>query len=126
MMSRALSQGYGSPIKSLLKAKRWIGRLKNQEMYSGNSSCELCTVSFVFLLTSVVRILESILEFVEGQVGRNKIFRMLHSMADAGKIQEYRERLAVVISQFEVSPLAFVIYPLNPNDAGGQQDEISS
>ena len=29
--------------------------------------------------------------------------RVLYSMADAAKIQEYRERLAAAVSQFEVS-----------------------
>jgi hypothetical protein len=33
-------------------------------------------------------------------------------MADAGKIQEYRERLAAAVSQFEVSPVNFLLYRL--------------
>lgn len=69
--------------------------------------------TLTFLDQKFIRTLESIYEFVEEQVRRNKAVRVLYSMADAGKIQEYRERLNAAMSQFEVSPVKFVLYPLS-------------
>ena len=84
----------------------------------------LCVVSSILCLTLLVRILVSISEFIEEQVRRNKIFRVFYSMANAGKIQKYRERVAAVMSQFGVSPVVFVMYPLNSNQLLKNQQSI--
>jgi len=60
-----------------------------------------------------VRTLDSILNFVEGQIHRSTTVRVLNSLSDPGKIQEYRERLAAAMSQFEVSLVASLLYPRN-------------
>ena len=66
--------------------------------------------SLLIFLDKKYRTLESILGFVEEQVGRKKAVRVLYSMADAGKIQEYRERLAAGMNKFEVRQVIFVLY----------------
>ncbi|KAF8958247.1 hypothetical protein BDZ97DRAFT_1842506 [Flammula alnicola] len=42
-------------------------------------------------------------EFVQAQASRSKVIRILFSVSDVGKIEEYRERLGTCISKFEVS-----------------------
>ena len=49
--------------------------------------------------------LKSIQEFVEDQVERNVLLRVIGSTADVGKIKEYRENLQQAVNQFMVSNL---------------------
>ncbi|CAA7263498.1 unnamed protein product [Cyclocybe aegerita] len=55
------------------------------------------------MVENLVTTLSSILDFVEGQVDRKRTIRVFYSIADVGKIKEYRERLQAAISKFQVS-----------------------
>ncbi|KAF8958241.1 hypothetical protein BDZ97DRAFT_2078671 [Flammula alnicola] len=55
------------------------------------------------VIDDLVSTLDSIQHFVEVQVSRNWFLRILFSVSDTGKIQEYRQRLAACVTKFEVS-----------------------
>ncbi|KAJ3507991.1 hypothetical protein NLJ89_g6001 [Agrocybe chaxingu] len=55
------------------------------------------------MVETLVTTLSSILDFVEGQIERKRTIRVFYSIADVGKIKEYRERLQSAISKFQVS-----------------------
>ncbi|KAF8956485.1 hypothetical protein BDZ97DRAFT_1925493 [Flammula alnicola] len=79
------------------------------------------------VIEDLVQTLSSIEKFVTSQVARKGPKRVIYSMADPGKIQEYRWRLGAAVSKFE--ELNKVSSHLNINDILHQvlkkQNEIS-